>query len=103
MLNNFELESIFIKFQENLSMEASLTLNLFLEGVKHISHKEGVKDELCLLEIYRLYIGLVEVFVICACPLFNAGVDKKPLREQAGRRSNALLKFEKLSGENKAI
>ena len=30
--------------------------------VEHICHEEGVKHEPCLVEIYRFYIGLVEVF-----------------------------------------
>ena len=119
--------------------------------VKHICHEEGVKHEPCLLEIYRLYIGLVEVFVknsnafyykaskakfgfekvpvgintlnevlpdlceaagvkrktahclrvTCASALFNAGVEEKLICERTGHRSNALLKYEKPSEENK--
>lgn len=117
----------------------------------HICHEEAVKHEPCLVEIYRLYIGLVEVFakngnafyykaskakfgfekvpvgintlnkvlpdlceaagvkrktahclrVTCASSLFNAGVEEKLIRERTGHRSNALLKYEKPSEENK--
>ena len=39
--------------------------------------------------------------VTCASSLFNAGVEEKLIRERTGHRSNALLKYEKPSEENK--
>ena len=39
--------------------------------------------------------------VKCASSLFNAGVEEKLIRERTGHRSNALLKYEKASEENK--
>jgi len=39
--------------------------------------------------------------VTCASSLFDAGVEEKLIREQTGHRSNALLKYEKPSEENK--
>ena len=39
--------------------------------------------------------------VTCASSLFHAGVEKKLIREQTGHRSNALLKHEKPTKENK--
>ena len=65
VLNNFELGSNFIKFQENSckTFHGGVSdLKYIPRTVKHICHKEGVKHEPCLVEIYRLYIGLVEVF-----------------------------------------
>ena len=154
MLSNFELGSTFIKFQENSCQTfhgGVSDLKHIPRTVKHICHEEGVKHEPCLVEIYRLYIGLVEVFakngnafyykaskakfgfekvpvsintlnkvlpdlcaaagvkrktahclrITCASSLFNAGVEEKLIRERTGHWSNALLKYEKPSEENK--
>ena len=65
MLNNFELGSNIIKFQENSckTFHGGVSdLKYIPRTVKHICHEEGVKHEPCLVEIYRLYIGLLEVF-----------------------------------------
>ena len=154
VLNNFELGSNFIKFQENYckTFHGRVSdLKYIPRTVKNICHEEGVKREPYLVEIYRLYIRLVEVFakngnafyynaskakfgfekvpvgintlnkvlpdlceaarvkrktahclrVTCASSLFNAGVEEKLKRERTGHRSNALLKYEKPSEENK--
>ena len=154
VLNNFELGSNFIKFQENSckTFHGGVSdLKYIPKTVKHICHEEGVKHEPRLVEIYRLYIGLLEVFgkngnafyykaskakfgfekvpvgintlnkvlpdlceaagvkrktahclrVTCASSLFNTGVEEKLILERTGHRSNALLKYEKPSEENK--
>ena len=154
VLSNFELGSNFIKFQENSckTFHGGVSdLKHIPRTVKHICHEEGAKHEPCLVEIYHLYIGLVEVFakngnafyykaskakfgfekvpvgintlnkvlpdlceaagvkqktahclrITCASSLFNAGVEEKLRRERTGHRSNALLKYEKPSEENK--
>ena len=65
VLNNFELGSIFINFQENSreTFHGGISdLKYIRRTVNHICHKEGIKHEPCLVEIYRLYIGLLEVF-----------------------------------------
>ena len=65
VLNNFELGSNFIKFQENSckTFHGGMSdLEYIPRTVKHICHEEGLKHEPCLVEIYSLYIGLVEVF-----------------------------------------
>ena len=65
MLNNFERGSIFINFQENSckTFHGGISdLKYIPRTVNHICHKEGIKHEPCLVEIYRLYIGLLEVF-----------------------------------------
>ena len=65
VLNNFELGSNFIKFQENCckTFHGGVSdLKYIPRTVKHICHEEGVKREPCLVETYRLYIGLEEVF-----------------------------------------
>lgn len=65
VLNIFELGSNSIKFQENSckTLHGGVSdLKYIPRTVKHICHKEGVKHEPCLVEIHRLYIGLVEVF-----------------------------------------
>ena len=65
VLNNFELGSIFINFQENSceTFHGGISdLKYTRRTVNHICHKEGIKHEPCLVEIYRLYIGLLEVF-----------------------------------------
>ena len=65
MLNNFELGSNFIKFQENYckTFHGGVSdLKYIPRTVKNICHEEGVKREPYLVEIYRLYIRLVEVF-----------------------------------------
>ena len=65
MLNNFELGSIFINFQENSreTFHGGISdLKYIRRTVNHICHKQGIKHEPCLVEIYHLYIGLLEVF-----------------------------------------
>ena len=65
VLNIFELGSNSIKFQENSckTLHGGVSdLKYIPRTVKHICHEEGAKHEPCLVEIYRLYIGLVEVF-----------------------------------------
>ena len=65
MLNYFELGSNFIKFQENSckAFHGGMSdLKYIPRTVKHICYEEGVEHERCIVEIYRLYIGLVEVF-----------------------------------------
>ena len=65
VLNNFELGSNFIKSQGNFCKtfhRGVSDLKYIIRTVKHICHEEGVKHEPCLVEIYGLYIGLVEVF-----------------------------------------
>ena len=55
----------FFKFQENSckTFHGGISdLKYIPRTVKHVCHEEGVKHEPCLVEIYRLYIGLVEVF-----------------------------------------
>ena len=64
VLHNFELRSNFIKFQENSckTFHGGISdLKYIPKTVKHICHEEGVKHDPCLVEIYCLYIGLVEV------------------------------------------
>ena len=65
VLNNFEPGSNFIKFQENFgkTFHGGISdLKYIPRTVEHTCHEEGVKHEPCLVEIYRLYRGLVEVF-----------------------------------------
>ena len=65
VLNNFDLGSNFIKFQENSckSFHGGVSdLKYIPRTVKLICHEEGVKYEPCLVEILGLFIGFVEVF-----------------------------------------
>lgn len=65
VVNNFEIGPNFVKFQENSckTFHGGLTdLKYIPKVVKHICHPEvqsHVHDR-CLVQIYRLYIGLVE-------------------------------------------
>ena len=63
-LKNFELGPNFIKFEENLCKTfhgGGLTdLKYVPKRIKHICHNVGEKHNPCLLEVYRMYIGLVE-------------------------------------------
>lgn len=62
-LKNFELSPNFIKFEENLckSCHGRLTdLKHVPNRIKHICRNVGEKHNLCLLKVYRMYIGLVE-------------------------------------------
>ena len=63
VLNNFEVGSNFVKFQENSckTFHGGLTdLKYIPKVVKHICHPEGGTHERCLVEMYQLYISLVE-------------------------------------------
>ena len=50
--------------------------------VKHVCHEVGQKHYPCLVDMYCLYIGLVEIF-------------GKGRGDRTGHRSDALLKYEK--------
>ena len=63
VLNNFEVGSNFVKFQENSckTFHGGLTdLKYIPKVVKHICNPEGGTHEQCLIEMYKLYISLVE-------------------------------------------
>ena len=45
---------------QNVSLK--FDLEYFSKNIKHICHHVGQKYNPCLLEVYRLYIGLVECF-----------------------------------------
>ena len=62
-LKNFELGPNFIKFEEDFckTFHGGLCdLKYVPNSVKHICHDIGQKHDHRLLEVYRLYIGLVE-------------------------------------------
>lgn len=62
-LKNFELVPNFSKFEENLckTFRGGLCdLKYVPKSIKHICHDIRQKHDPCLLEVYRLYIGLVE-------------------------------------------
>ena len=62
-LKNFELGSNFIEFEKNLckTFYGGLTdLKYVPKRIELICHNAGKKCNLCLLEVYRMYIGLVE-------------------------------------------
>ena len=68
MVNNFEIGINFVKFQENSckSFHGGLTdLKYIPRVVKHVCHPvvESHVHDRCLVEIYRLYIGLIETNV----------------------------------------
>ena len=68
MINNFEIGINFVKFQENSckSFHGSLTdLEYIPRVVKHVCHPvvESRVHDRCLVEMYRLYIGLIETYV----------------------------------------
>ena len=62
-VGNFELGNNFIRFEENVAktFHGGLT-DLKYEPwvVKHVCHPLNEKDESCLVELYRMYIGLVQ-------------------------------------------
>ena len=65
VVNNFEIGPNFIKFEENASKTyygGICDLKYVPRKVKHVCHSIGEKHESsrCLVEIYTLYIGLVE-------------------------------------------
>ena len=64
-LNNFVIGGNFIKFEENVSKTfhgGLLDLKYEPRVVRHICHEEGKEHTTrCLVETYRLYIGLAEV------------------------------------------
>ena len=65
VVNNFEIGPNFIKFEENASKTyhgGICDLQYVPRKVKHVCHSIGEKHEpsRCLVEIYTLYIGLVE-------------------------------------------
>lgn len=62
-LKNFELGPNFIKFEEDFckTFHGGLCDLIYVpNSVKHICHDIGQKHDHRLLEVYRLYIGLVE-------------------------------------------
>ena len=62
-VGNFELGSNFIPFEENVAktFRGSLTdLKYEPRVVKNVCHPLNEKDESCLVEMYRMYIGLVQ-------------------------------------------
>ena len=63
VVNNFEIGSNFIKFEENASKTyhgGLCDIKYVPRVVKHVCHSTEEKHEPCLVEIFRLYIGLVE-------------------------------------------
>ena len=63
VLTNFEVGSNFVKFEENSckTFHGGLTdLKYIPKVVKHICHPLGETHERCLVEMYKLYIGLVQ-------------------------------------------
>ena len=64
-LENFEIGDNYIHFQENLSKTFHRDLlDLKYEpcAIKHVCHEVDQKHDPCLLDLYRLYIGLVKIF-----------------------------------------
>lgn len=64
-LNNFEIGENYIRFEENVSKTyhgGLLDLKYEPRVVKHVCHEVGQKHYPCLVDMYRLYIGLVEIF-----------------------------------------
>ena len=63
VVNNFEICSNFIKFEENASKTyrgGLCDIKYVPRVVKHVCHSTEEKHEPCLVEKFRLYIGLVE-------------------------------------------
>jgi len=63
VVNNFEIGSNFLTFTENASKTfhgGLRDLKYVPRVVKHVCHERRAKHDRCLLDIYRLYIGLVE-------------------------------------------
>ena len=64
-LGNIRVFDDFIKFEENVSKTfhgGICDLKYVPRSVTHICHPKGQSHERCLVEIYRLYIGLCETF-----------------------------------------
>ena len=64
-LENLEIGNNYIGFEENLSKTfhgGLLDLKYEPCVVKHVRHKVGQKHDSCPVDMYRLYIGLVEIF-----------------------------------------
>ena len=64
-LNNFEIGENYIRFEENVSKTyhgGLLDLKYEPRVVRHVCHEVGQKHYPCLVDMYRLYIGLVEIF-----------------------------------------
>ena len=62
-LNNFEIGDNYIRFEENVSKTfhgGLLDLKYEPRVVRHICHEVGEKHDPCLVDMYRLYVGLVE-------------------------------------------
>lgn len=63
-VNNFEIGTNFIKFEENVSKTyhgGLRDMKYIPRVVKHVCHAIGAPEhQRCLVDIYRLYIGLVE-------------------------------------------
>ena len=60
---NFELGNNFIRFEENVAktLRGGLTdLKYEPQVVKHVCHPLNEKRECCLVELYHMYIGLVQ-------------------------------------------
>lgn len=60
---NFELGNNFILFEENVAktLRGGLTdLKYEPQVVKHVCHPLYEKRECCLVELYHMYIGLVQ-------------------------------------------
>ena len=63
-LKNFEIGDSYIRFEENASKTIHgglLDLKYEPRVVRHICHSVGEHHERCLIEYYRLYIGLVQI------------------------------------------
>ena len=63
-LNNFEMGSNYIAFEENVSKTfhgGLCDLKYVPRKVRHVCHEEGEKHERCLVEIYKYYIELVKI------------------------------------------
>ena len=63
VVNNFEIGPNFIKFEENASKTyhgGLCDIKYVPRVVKHVCHSIEEKHEPCLVEIFRLYVGLVE-------------------------------------------
>ena len=64
-LANLRVFDDFIKFEENVSKTfhgGICDLKYVPRSVTHICHSKGQSHERCLVELFRLYIGLCETF-----------------------------------------
>ena len=64
-LNNFEIGDKYVRFEENACKTfhgGLLDLKYEPRVVKHEYHEVGQKRDPCLVDMHRLYIGLVEIF-----------------------------------------